>query len=113
MGYLSKSAVERNERRSSTDVEVIAQVIAAEERRSYASTELAHTDALGLVKRQDVASRLGQAMSHASIDFMREVEKQCQTPQELAIGVLFAQKFLDASEAAFAEYMADHMRRGV
>ncbi|GAA1053970.1 hypothetical protein [Dietzia natronolimnaea] len=102
-----KAEIERlkRENRRLADNELVARTVADAERTSFARTELARTDAFGTAKRQVIASELGQAMSHNSVDFMRAVAGECVTQEELRVAERYARKFLTASEGAYQEYL--------
>lgn len=95
----------RRENQRLTDVELVARTVGGAERTSFARTELARTDAFGTAKRQVIASELGQAMSHNSLDFLRAVAGECETQEELRVAERYARRFLTASEGAYQDYL--------
>ncbi|MFI8696703.1 hypothetical protein [Dietzia maris] len=111
MSDTTKVAIERlkREQRRYADVDLVAKAVGDAERGSFARSELAHTAALGLAKRQVTASRLASTMHHTAVDLMRDMQGECQTQAELEIASRYVRSFNSVSEQAYNEYLMDHM----
>lgn len=111
MSDTTSAAIERlrREQQKYTNLEMVAKAVENAERTSYARTELAHTEALGLANRQTTAGRLGRAMHGTAIDLMRDMAGECQTQQELEVAARYARSFNSVSEQAYNEYLMDHL----
>ena len=95
-----------NQMKRSDDVDAIARAIGQQERMSFLSTELARTEGLGFLARQQIANEVGVIAARSDRDAMQQMASECNTQAELDMARDFAEPLHKRTVRRYDEFVA-------